>query len=415
MNTINYRYNYKRSTPENLFFSLKKVIEKRGFADFFYEKDNWLGNVNVVVSDKKLPVDDNNDGTVDYYTADVLSATDYYAGGSPMPSRTFNPTEYRFGMNGQEKDDEVSGSGNHYTAEFWEYDPRTIRRWNTDPVVKPWRSPYDAYNNNPIVNIDPNGADDDWYQSENGNVTWQEGSAGTIEVNGETLNNIGSTYSQNIDENAAIFYNQDKGTLVDRPKTFEGFENSRYQKWDAHISYYSQQNGADKNLVKSFMIQESGFSDHWFTNDPMQMFNPGDYSKNKFGLKNKEDARTRYNETDSYKKNANGALSIESGVKWLYGEKKSLAGSKKSISDWLSGAFLSYPQSWRMAYRYNASSTLLNTNCDGNLLPRAYIYAERVHRRALVGENFYVPTGTANYNWNTEFLNTGSGSWGLRK
>ncbi|MFN9319572.1 MAG: hypothetical protein ACK58Q_03225, partial [Chitinophagales bacterium] len=40
---------------------------------------------------------------------------------------------YYFGFNGQEKDDEVYGAGNLNTAEFWEYDTRIGRRWNTDP------------------------------------------------------------------------------------------------------------------------------------------------------------------------------------------------------------------------------------------------------------------------------------------
>jgi RHS repeat-associated protein len=66
---------------------------------------------------------------------------------------------YRFGFNGQEKDDEISGTGNSYTAEFWQYDPRLGRRWNVDPVIKYHESPYAALTNNPIIMLDPNGAD----------------------------------------------------------------------------------------------------------------------------------------------------------------------------------------------------------------------------------------------------------------
>jgi len=77
-----------------------------------------------------------------------------------MPGRKFNAGSYRFGFNGAESDDEISGSGNLYTAEFWEYDTRIGRRWNVDPVDKPWMSPYHAFSNKPILNIDPNGAND---------------------------------------------------------------------------------------------------------------------------------------------------------------------------------------------------------------------------------------------------------------
>ncbi len=71
---------------------------------------------------------------------------------------------YRFGFNTQEKVNEVSGKGNHNTAMFWEYDTRLGRRWNPDPVIKPWRSRYDAFDNNPIWKMDPLG-DDEYYNS----------------------------------------------------------------------------------------------------------------------------------------------------------------------------------------------------------------------------------------------------------
>jgi hypothetical protein len=58
-----------------------------------------------------------------------------------------------------EKTDEVSGAGNSYTAEFWQYDPRIGRRWNIDPVLKVWESPYATFNNNPILISDVKGDD----------------------------------------------------------------------------------------------------------------------------------------------------------------------------------------------------------------------------------------------------------------
>lgn len=64
---------------------------------------------------------------------------------------------YRFGFNGQEKDDEVYGEGNSYTAEFWQYDPRTARRWNVDPKPNVSFSPYSINQCNPIWYSDPKG------------------------------------------------------------------------------------------------------------------------------------------------------------------------------------------------------------------------------------------------------------------
>ena len=69
----------------------------------------------------------------------------------------FASSNYRYGFNTQEKVDEISGSGNHYTAPYWEYDPRTGRRWNLDPAGYPFQSHYSVNNNNSILFSDPLG------------------------------------------------------------------------------------------------------------------------------------------------------------------------------------------------------------------------------------------------------------------
>jgi RHS repeat-associated protein len=64
---------------------------------------------------------------------------------------------YRYGFNGQERTDELKGAGNHYTAQFWEYDPRLGKRWNLDPKPNPSISQYATFANNPIWFSDPLG------------------------------------------------------------------------------------------------------------------------------------------------------------------------------------------------------------------------------------------------------------------
>jgi RHS repeat-associated protein len=98
-----------------------------------------------------------SDGIISHYTAELISATDYYAFGAPLPERTWQGGEYRFGFNGQERDDEVAGVGNIMTAEFWEYDARLGRRWNVDPISNISFSDYSTFENNPIYNEDHNG------------------------------------------------------------------------------------------------------------------------------------------------------------------------------------------------------------------------------------------------------------------
>ncbi len=74
-----------------------------------------------------------------------------------LVGRTYQAGDYRYGFNGQERSDDIKAEGNSYTAEFWEYDSRIGRRWNVDPVVKVWESPYVSFSNNPNIYIDPNG------------------------------------------------------------------------------------------------------------------------------------------------------------------------------------------------------------------------------------------------------------------
>jgi RHS repeat-associated protein len=121
---------------------------------------NHLGNVLVTVSDKKIAVDSDNDGTINYYNADVVTANEYYPFGMQMPGRKYSQpnSAYRYGFNGQENSDEIAAGLT--TAMYWEYDSRIGRRWNVDPVDKDWESPYACFSNNPIWNLDSNGDSD---------------------------------------------------------------------------------------------------------------------------------------------------------------------------------------------------------------------------------------------------------------
>jgi hypothetical protein len=123
-----------------------------------YELSNHLGNVLSVISDRK-EAGHCNDTLVAFYYPDIIQNNDYYPFGSPMEGRGQQTKNYRFGFNGQERDNEVYGDGNSYTAEFWQYDPRLGRRWNVDKFASnyPFQSPYVSYENSPIWLVDING------------------------------------------------------------------------------------------------------------------------------------------------------------------------------------------------------------------------------------------------------------------
>jgi hypothetical protein len=120
-----------------------------------YELSDWLGNVRVVINDRKTPV--NSGVTTVGYKAQVVSVTDYYSFGSEIAERSYDPVKpfYRFGFNTQEKTFELNRD--HYTAKFWEYDARLGRRWNVDPKPTVGESEYAVNKNNPVLNNDPDG------------------------------------------------------------------------------------------------------------------------------------------------------------------------------------------------------------------------------------------------------------------
>jgi len=93
-----------------------------------------------------------------------------------MPGRTFTAQSYRFGYQGSEKDDEITGStGTHYTTYFRMLDTRIGRWWSLDPVQRPDVSMYTSMSNNPIIMVDPRG-DADFY-SRSGNWIGTDGIA----------------------------------------------------------------------------------------------------------------------------------------------------------------------------------------------------------------------------------------------
>jgi RHS repeat-associated protein len=85
--------------------------------------------------------------------ADLTLATDYYPFGSGMPGRSFSEGEYRYGFQGQEKDDELKGEGNSINYKYRMHDARVGRFFAVDPLAPeyPWNSPY-AFSENCVVN-----------------------------------------------------------------------------------------------------------------------------------------------------------------------------------------------------------------------------------------------------------------------
>ncbi|MCK8480939.1 RHS repeat domain-containing protein [Psychroserpens algicola] len=69
-----------------------------------------------------------------------------------LPKRHGAVDTYRYGFQGQEKDDELKGEGNSINYKFRMHDPRLGRFFATDPMetVYPWNSPY-AFSENQVI------------------------------------------------------------------------------------------------------------------------------------------------------------------------------------------------------------------------------------------------------------------------
>ena len=125
----------RNSHKVDLYTALDENPVNTVLGEKYYELTNHLGNVLAVINDIKYPIEDN--GNVSYFEVHLVSISDYAPFGVQLDGRTVSSSDYRYGMNSQEKVDEISGSGNHYTATHWEYDPRLGRRWNQDPKPNP--------------------------------------------------------------------------------------------------------------------------------------------------------------------------------------------------------------------------------------------------------------------------------------
>src|SRR5690606_24841281 len=69
-----------------------------------------------------------------------------------MPGRHANTSDYRYGFQGQEMDDEIKGEGNSINYKYRMHDPRVGRFFAVDPLFKkyPWNSTY-AFSENRVI------------------------------------------------------------------------------------------------------------------------------------------------------------------------------------------------------------------------------------------------------------------------
>jgi RHS repeat-associated protein len=92
-----------------------------------------------------------------------------YPFGSLVPNRHGSTADYRYGFQGQEKDDEIKGEGNSLNYTFRMHDPRVGRFFALDPLKAKfaWNSPYAFSSNNVIHGVELEGLEVSPYMEKN--------------------------------------------------------------------------------------------------------------------------------------------------------------------------------------------------------------------------------------------------------
>jgi RHS repeat-associated protein len=131
-----------------------------------------------------------------------------------MPGRSFTATtQYRYGFNGKENDNEVKGTGNQQDYGMRIYDTRIGRFLSVDPIANnfPWNSPYSYAENDPINSVDLDGA--------------EKASPSTVDIARQLLNIVGNnitatktklstTTDESIKQNLQVSLELDKRTYA---------------------------------------------------------------------------------------------------------------------------------------------------------------------------------------------------------
>jgi RHS repeat-associated protein len=165
---------------------------QRTLGDKRYKLKNHLGNVLIVITDRKIAVDNVSyvsgngmhipapssnqlflltvtgtfvqvaaaDLKVDYYMAEIVKSTEYSCYGVELAGWGYISVEsFRYGYNGKEKNDEIYGEANCIDYGERIYDPR-LGRWSAvEPLSAnfPMHSTYAYAANSPILFVDYDG------------------------------------------------------------------------------------------------------------------------------------------------------------------------------------------------------------------------------------------------------------------
>jgi len=135
--------------------------QSRVLGNKSYEISNHLGNVMSVVSDRKTPMPETTNTTIAFNETVIKAFNDYYPYGMLLDGRN-ESKDYRFGFQGQEKDDEVKGENKSVNYKYRVHDPRLGRFFTMDPLASkyPFYSSYQFSGNKTIAFVELEGLEE---------------------------------------------------------------------------------------------------------------------------------------------------------------------------------------------------------------------------------------------------------------
>jgi RHS repeat-associated protein len=175
---------------------------------------------------------------------------DYYPFGMLLPNRHESTSEYRYGFNGKEKDDEVYGNGNVYDYGFRIYNPRLGKFLSMDPLTKsyPWYTPYQFAGNKPIAYIDLDGLEELKYTSSMG--TMGENIEQVI-CNSDVLTQVYENVTDPTVENTTIYVGTVDYTEIGKSKGWNAktFDNEVFLSMISTMSSFDKYKEDNKDLI----------------------------------------------------------------------------------------------------------------------------------------------------------------------
>ena len=208
--------------------------------------------------------------------------SDYSPFGVLLLERSLNTADFRYGFQGQERDDEVKGEGNSVNYKFRMHDPRIGRFFCTDPLEAkyPYNSPYAFSENCVIACVELEGLE--MYFSAGGYLLGKIGDDKTIMIvtNSKDIEAVNENinWANDPSENGLKW----RASNIKAANTLSTLYHAATSEAQSNVAEYIYKNWLDKNLVSIRMDTEAdGVAETEgvgkFIMDP-DVKNPSDYS-----------------------------------------------------------------------------------------------------------------------------------------